>query len=467
MGSRWRAVLGDAPDGVIGWVGHELARLESAWSRFDPASELRRVEAAAGGRWVPISVVLGAAIDRALRLAHHTEGIFDPTVGGCLAALGYDRTFRLVPADGPDPVAPVPAAGHAAIELDPAGPALRLRRGTRLDLGGVGKGLAADLVVAGALERGAASACVGVGGDVRVGGVAPPGGWPVPLADPAGGAPRTVILHAGALVTSTTAIRHWRRGGRDLHHLVDPATGRPATTGIRAVVRGSRPRLVGRGHRQGCTHQRTRRRTPVDATQPSRRVVRRRHRRLDHGGTGMRPEVWWYAARASGLVAWVLVTASTCLGLAQSSRLLRGLAKAPWIIDVHRHLATLTVIFSAVHVGGLWADSFVTFGPLEVFVPMASGWRPGAVAWGIVAVYLLIAVQATSVLMKRMPRRVWHAIHLSSLAVFVMATIHGLQAGTDLSNVVVTWLGWSAAALLTFAVVFRLLSRTGRRRATA
>ena len=180
----------------------------------------------------------------------------------------------------------------------------------------------------------------------------------------------------------------------------------------------------------------------------------------------MKPEVWWYVARSSGLVAWVLLTASTSVGLAQSSRFLRGFARAPWIIDLHRHLATLTVVFTAVHLGGLWADSFVTFGPLELFVPLASGWKPGAVAWGIVAVYLLVAIQVTSLLMARMPRRVWHAVHVSSLALFAAATIHGLRAGTDLSNTVVMWVGVSAGAVLTFAIIYRLLSRTGRRRAT-
>jgi hypothetical protein len=180
----------------------------------------------------------------------------------------------------------------------------------------------------------------------------------------------------------------------------------------------------------------------------------------------VRSEVWWYVARSSGLVAWVLLTASTCVGLAQSSRILRGFARAPWIIDLHRHLAALTVVFTTVHLGGLWADSFVTFGPLDLFVPMASAWKPGAVAWGIVAVYLLVAIQATSLLMARMPRRVWHAVHLSSLALFVVATIHGLQTGTDLSSTVVAWLGASAGAVLTFALTYRLLSRGGGRRAT-
>lgn len=236
MGSRWRVVLGDAPDGLQRWVADELARLELAWSRFDPASELRRVELSAAGRWVPISTTLATAIGRALRLAEATAGVFDPTVGSCLAAIGYDRTFCAVTVEEPWAVDPVAAAGVDSVELDLDGPALRLRPGTRLDLGGVGKGLAADVIVDGALHRGAASACAGVGGDIRVGGVTPAAGWPVPLADPAGGPLRTVTLDGGALVTSTTTSRRWRRAGRLLHHLVDPATGRPATTGIRAVI---------------------------------------------------------------------------------------------------------------------------------------------------------------------------------------------------------------------------------------
>lgn len=181
----------------------------------------------------------------------------------------------------------------------------------------------------------------------------------------------------------------------------------------------------------------------------------------------MRPELWWYVARSSGLVAWSLLTASTCLGLAQSSRLLRGVAKAPWIVDLHRYLATLTVVFTGVHIVGLWADSFVSFGPLELFVPMTSGWRPAAVAWGIVAFYVLITVQVTSLLMARLPRRLWHAIHMSSLGLFVMATIHGVQAGTDLSSSIVTWIAASATALVVFAAVYRFLTRSGRRRAPA
>jgi thiamine biosynthesis lipoprotein len=241
MGSRWRAVVAAGPPGLGAWIGDEIARLERSWSRFDPTSELRRAEADATTRTVAISRPLATAIARALELADVTDGLFDPTVGSCLRAIGYDRTFALVPKDAPTPVRAVPAAGADSITLDRAGPTLRLRPGTELDLGGLGKGLAADMVVAGALDRGATSACVGIGGDIRVGGVVPDGGWRVPVDDPAGGPARVVTLAAErspfeAVVTSSTGVRRWRRAGTELHHLVVPTTGAPAATSVRAVV---------------------------------------------------------------------------------------------------------------------------------------------------------------------------------------------------------------------------------------
>ncbi len=111
--------------------------------------------------------------------------------------------------------------------------------GTRVDLGGVGKGLAADLVARGLVDRGARTALVGMGGDLRARGEPPPdGAWDIPVLDPFDDT-RVAFrfpLVEGAIVTSTTRIRSWTRGGRDRHHLLDPATGDSARTGIAAVV---------------------------------------------------------------------------------------------------------------------------------------------------------------------------------------------------------------------------------------
>ena len=67
-------------------------------------------------------------------------------------------------------------------------------------------------------------------------------------------------------------------------------------------------------------------------------------------------------------------------------------------------------------------------------MPLASSWRPGAVAWGIAATYLLVAIQLTSWTMQQLPRRLWHSVHLSSFPMFVFATVHGFTAGADNRN---------------------------------
>jgi predicted ferric reductase len=173
----------------------------------------------------------------------------------------------------------------------------------------------------------------------------------------------------------------------------------------------------------------------------------------------------WYAARASGLIAWGVVTASIVWGLVLSTRIVRGRGVPAWCLDLHRFLGTLSVLFVVVHVGALWADNFVYFGPRELFVPMASEWKPGAVAWGIAAMYLLVAIQLTSRLMHRLPRRLWHAVHLTSFPLFVFATVHGFTAGADYRSVAVQWFATTGALLVIFLVLFRIREPRSPRRA--
>jgi hypothetical protein len=180
----------------------------------------------------------------------------------------------------------------------------------------------------------------------------------------------------------------------------------------------------------------------------------------------LNPQVAWYAARSSGLVAWALVTAGILWGLALSTRLVRRRGVPAWLLDLHRFLGTLSLVFVAVHLVALWADSYTAFAWSELFVPMASAWRPGAVAWGIVGTYLLVAIQVTSWLMRRLPRRLWHTVHLSSFGLFAVATVHGFQAGADRQTLVVEWLALTGGTLVVFLGVFRVLApRRGAERA--
>jgi predicted ferric reductase len=163
----------------------------------------------------------------------------------------------------------------------------------------------------------------------------------------------------------------------------------------------------------------------------------------------------WYAARSSGIVAWALVTASILWGLALSTRVVRRRGAPAWLLDLHKFLATLSLVFVAVHVVALWTDNWVYFGPRELAVPMASSWRPGAVAWGIVATYLLIAIQVTSWMMQRLPRRVWHTVHLTSILLFVFATMHGVMAGADRANVLLQWAALTGVLMVVFLLGIR------------
>ena len=144
-----------------------------------------------------------------------------------------------------------------------------------------------------------------------------------------------------------------------------------------------------------------------------------------------------------------------------SSKLVRRRKVPAWLLDLHKYLGTLSLAFIAVHLVALVADSYVDFGPRDLLVPMASAWRPGAVAGGIVVMYLLLVVQVTSWCMKRLPRTVWHRIHLTSFAVFVMGTVHGVLAGADSSNVLVQFGAVAGTTIVLFLVLVRLLNVSG------
>ena len=166
----------------------------------------------------------------------------------------------------------------------------------------------------------------------------------------------------------------------------------------------------------------------------------------------------WYVARSSGLVAWAVATLSILWGLALSTRFIRRRGVPAWLLDLHKFLGTLTIVFVAVHIAALVADNFVYFGARELFVPFASPWRPGAVAWGIAATYLLVAIQLTSWMMRKLPRKLWHTIHLTSIPMFVSATVHGFTSGADNRDLAVQWVALTGCLLVFLLVTFRLLA---------
>lgn len=177
----------------------------------------------------------------------------------------------------------------------------------------------------------------------------------------------------------------------------------------------------------------------------------------------MSSQLWWYTARAGGIVAWALLAASVVWGLLLSTRLRPGGVAPSWLLDLHRYLGGLAAIFVGVHVAAIMLDSYVHFGLADVLVPFASSWHPYWVAWGIVSMYLLLAVELTSLARRRLPARLWRRIHYLSLPLFAFSTVHFLGAGTDAGNPFAV----IGVVITVLAVVALLIRRVGRSRSVS
>lgn len=172
----------------------------------------------------------------------------------------------------------------------------------------------------------------------------------------------------------------------------------------------------------------------------------------------MNPQIWWHLTRATGIVAWALAVGSVLWGVALSTRALGAKPRAPWLLDLHRFLGAATVAFVALHLGALVADSYVHFGAADLVVPFATDWKPLAVALGIVAFWLLLVVEVTSLARARLPKRVWRAVHLTSYAVAALSTAHLLAAGTDAGNPVLRVVALAWVPVTAFFLVYRWLA---------
>jgi DMSO/TMAO reductase YedYZ heme-binding membrane subunit len=141
--------------------------------------------------------------------------------------------------------------------------------------------------------------------------------------------------------------------------------------------------------------------------------------------------VTWLAARSTGVVAWGLVVASMVWGLLLATKVL-GRRPAPGaLLSLHRFLGALACVFVGLHMAAIVLDSFVHFSVVDVLVPFTTSWRPLPVALGIVALYLLVAVELTSLARSHLPPALWREVHLLSYLLFTLATIHAITAGTD------------------------------------
>jgi thiamine biosynthesis lipoprotein ApbE len=213
--------------------------LDMAASRFRDDSELVALHGAAG-RPMRVSPLLFTVIEDALEAAAATEGLVDPTVGRALELCGYDRDFRDVAPTGPPlRISYRQIPGWRAISLNRRERTVSIPTGVRLDLGATAKAGCADRAARAAAAAVGSGVLVNLGGDLAVDGPPPADGWVIRVTDchdaPLEELGAKVAIHGGGLATSSTSARRWSRGGEVLHHVIDPATGAPATACWRTV----------------------------------------------------------------------------------------------------------------------------------------------------------------------------------------------------------------------------------------
>lgn len=231
MGTGAHVIVVGGRPGLAGVARRRVEDLEGRWSRFLPDSEVSELNRRAGDR-VQVSAETAELVARAVEGWRLSAGAFDPTLLGAILRAGYDRPFDRLERPSPAAVRSDLDAGAAGIEVD--GDTVRLPAGTGFDPGGIGKGLAADLVTREIMAAGAEGVCVNLGGDVRVRGAGPEGeAWTVAVDHPWSAAALVHLgLVDGAVATSTTLRRRWEVEGDVRHHLIDPQTGLPSTTEV-------------------------------------------------------------------------------------------------------------------------------------------------------------------------------------------------------------------------------------------
>lgn len=234
VGSAWSCTVRLAVDDprVLGPAAQDLLavldRVDRAASRFRADSALSVANRAAG-RPTPVPLLLIDLVEAALEAAGQTAGAVDPTLGLAMHRIGYDRDIRAVPPDAADAVAATDRPGRwGSVRLHREAGLLTVPRGAALDLGATAKAWTADYAARTLATRYDTAVLVEVGGDLAVAGDRPDG-WCVQVAEREGQDGQLVLVRHGGVATSTTTVRTWRRAGRAMHHIVDPATGLPAS----------------------------------------------------------------------------------------------------------------------------------------------------------------------------------------------------------------------------------------------
>jgi thiamine biosynthesis lipoprotein len=233
MGTRFKIIV-YAPDEAVANTAAKaafarIAELDGIMSDYRPASELMQLCKKAGGEPVKVSHDLFYVLSKSQQLAERSDGAFDVTVGPIVRLWRVARTTRRMP-DADKLKQALDLVGYKNVRLDEKAQTVQLlKAGMQLDLGGIGKGFAADEALKTLEKHGIKSALVAAGGDIAVS-AAPPDaeGWTIgiaPLEDPERKPKRYLLLRDMAVSTSGDAEQHVEIDGKRYSHIVDPKTG--------------------------------------------------------------------------------------------------------------------------------------------------------------------------------------------------------------------------------------------------
>jgi len=218
-----------------------LVDLESKWSRFIDSSEISLMNHS-DGKEMYVSADTITLVRYLVDAQSRTHGLFDPSLLPALIGLGYSvsRTDSSMKSDvSPNAQWAIPLS---ETRIDVASGAVRLPSGATLDPGGLGKGLAADIVAAELISLGATGVCVSIGGDMRIAGESEMnGGWSVAVESPFDESSNltTLVLHSGGIATSSTRGKRWVGPLGEMHHVLHPSTSTPLNESAGQLVQST------------------------------------------------------------------------------------------------------------------------------------------------------------------------------------------------------------------------------------
>ena len=173
---------------------------------------------------------------------------------------------------------------------------------------------------------------------------------------------------------------------------------------------------------------------------------------------GITAKTAWYFSRSSGTVAYLLLAGSTIWGLLLSTKLIKEQVPAALSLGMHNLLSWLAIFLTGLHALVLLADSYFTYTAANLLVPFTGPYRPGWVGLGIISFYLMVLTSGSFYVRKRIGQKMWRRLHYLTFAAYLLATFHGVQAGTDSGNLGMQLIYWGSGLVVLFLVNYRLVA---------